>query len=63
MPVHVNEPPALEIVLNQRGIVICKVDPPINGTIGVKLNVFEEFAPVIKLELAYEHDVITDGLN
>ena len=33
------------------------------GTVGVKLIVLLEFAPVTRLELPYEHEVITEGQN
>ena len=55
--------PAFDIVPNHRGTVTCSVLPAISGTVGVKLRVLLELAPVIALELLYEHDVITEGQN
>ena len=53
----------MEILPNHSGKVTCKVLPAIKGTVGVKLNVLLELAPVTNDELLYEHEVITDGQN
>lgn len=37
--------------------------PAIRGTVGVKLSVLLEFAPVTRLLLASEHEVIIEGQN
>lgn len=44
----------LDIVPNQGGIVITKVDPAYSGTEGIKLIVRVELIPVVALELVKE---------
>jgi hypothetical protein len=63
MPVQVTAPGALERVLNHRGIVTCRLLPAIKGTVGIKVMLLVELAPVVKLVLLNEHPVIIEGQN
>ena len=63
MPWQVKEEAALEKVVNHKGMVTWRVLPPMSGTIGVKLIALVELAPVMKLLLLREQEVIIDGQN
>jgi len=63
IPEQEKDEAALERVLNQRGMVTCRVLPAIRGTVGVKEIVLLELAPVMRLLLAREHELITEGQN
>ena len=63
-PLQVMEPGALErVVLNQRGMVTCRLVPAMRATLGTKLMVLVELTPVVRLVLPKVHPVITEGQN